>query len=174
MPCAPGHDDLLFVKQPVVTHQVSNPRGQGAFCLVQTREGLYQTLGLLIRNVGGFYAQTQLQPQFVSALTGCLEMLHASHIRMLIRHIIIALVKTCPENHRLSARTYSGQVPLGTYALLSGLQLYDFANSGDLNGGCPSQLLPIWLTAPSGIAAAFSALYGTLSSLPISNPVFRA
>lgn len=66
----------------------------------QVREDLYQTLGCLVRCVGGFYACTNFQAPWVAALTDCLDFLHTSHIRMIIRHIMIPMVKTCPENQR--------------------------------------------------------------------------
>ena len=74
--------------------------------LLQIREALYQTIGYIVRNVGGFYACTQLQAQFVSAVTDNLDYLHSSHIRMLIRHVYIPLVKFCPIASRQDIFSY--------------------------------------------------------------------
>lgn len=67
---------------------------------LQTREAMYQTLGCLIRNVGGFYGCTHLQSQLLRATTGNLDHLQSSHVRMLIRHVFIPLVKYCPVDSR--------------------------------------------------------------------------
>lgn len=64
------------------------------------REGLYQTLGYILRNVGGFPSCTALAPLWVSALTGHLQDLHSSHVRMLVRHIMLPLNKSCPLTGR--------------------------------------------------------------------------
>ena len=68
--------------------------------VLQTRETLYQTLGWLARAVGGFYAAASLQGQFVAAMTADLEHLQSPHVRLLIRHVMISLVKNCPPARR--------------------------------------------------------------------------
>ena len=63
---------------------------------------MYQTIGYLVRNVGGFYACTDLHGQWISAMTDNLEHLQSSHVRMLVRHVFIPLVRCCPLESRYS------------------------------------------------------------------------
>ncbi|BDA43725.1 Exportin-5 [Coccomyxa sp. Obi] len=66
----------------------------------QMREELYQTLGTIASQISGFYQMTALLPAWQAALVGDLAVMPTQHLRMLIRHIIIPLVKACPPTHR--------------------------------------------------------------------------
>jgi hypothetical protein len=67
---------------------------------MQMREETYQTLGALASQVAGFYEAAAALPAWAAALVGDLPSMPNQHLRLLLRHIIIPLVKACPPVHR--------------------------------------------------------------------------
>lgn len=74
------------------------------------REELYQTLGAIASQISGFYQMTALLPAWQAALVDDLASMPTQHLRMLIRHIIIPLVKACPPTHRCASCTHLAHV----------------------------------------------------------------
>jgi hypothetical protein len=69
-------------------------------CAPQLREELYQLLGGLAAGVPGFYARAEAQPLWAAALAGDLDSLPDRHLRILGRHVLRPLIRSCPPPHR--------------------------------------------------------------------------
>lgn len=68
--------------------------------VVQVRESMYQSLGLMATNVSAFYACGPAQGLWGPALMQHVEHMDHQHLRMLLRHLMLSFTKSCPAQHR--------------------------------------------------------------------------
>ena len=61
---------------------------------------MYQSLGLLASQVGGCLCCTQFREQWVQAFTSHLQYVNMQHMRILIRHVLLPITRTCPSDLR--------------------------------------------------------------------------
>jgi hypothetical protein len=67
----------------------------------QVRESLYQALGIIASQAAGFFAAgADVRALWAPALVGSLEHMPMTHVRILIRHVMLPLCRHCPPAHR--------------------------------------------------------------------------
>jgi len=67
----------------------------------QVRESLYQALGIIASQAAGFFAAgADARALWAPALVGSLEHMPMTHVRILIRHVMLPLCRHCPPAHR--------------------------------------------------------------------------
>jgi len=61
------------------------------------RESIYQIVSMAVHRVPGIFANTTLLGQMPASLLAHLEHMEAQHIRLMVRHALLPLVRECPR-----------------------------------------------------------------------------
>ncbi len=68
--------------------------------VLQIRESMYQSLGLMSTSVAAFYACGAGQGLWGPGLMDHVEYMDHQHLRMLLRHLMLSFTRICPPQHR--------------------------------------------------------------------------